>query len=213
MTANRSDDAYVAWLDSLRALLESPESARRWRQHRYQFSHRLGEALAARVDGKPPVTGSAIYGIWLEWGLIYVGQTTDAARRLRDLPIGESHHLATTFPPEVWHKVVVIAWPQLPSAAGLVDQLGNVTVGLALEYLLQLRANPLANEARRTGRGEWRLIDRTRSLSAGAKAASQVSALFEELQEVWELASSADRSQDLPTSARCIFPARLLAQG
>jgi hypothetical protein len=61
-----------------------------------------------------PVTGDVLYGVYIAGGgLLYVGQTHDAWRRLRDLPVGESHHLATTVPPETWERVAVVQWPEL----------------------------------------------------------------------------------------------------
>lgn len=58
--------------------------------------------------------GPVLYGVFASGaGLCYVGQTQEAERRLRDLPVGESHHLANTVPPEVWERVVVIRWPLL----------------------------------------------------------------------------------------------------
>ncbi len=98
--------AFEQWLRGLTALTGSAAAARQWRERRYDFAHRLGEKLVGQCAADPPVEGSAIYGIGLKWGLLYVGQTNDAARRLRDLPVGESHHLANTFPPEIWDRVV-----------------------------------------------------------------------------------------------------------
>lgn len=80
-------------------LTDSAVAARLWRERRYAFAYRLGEELAGATAELSPVTGPAVYGIWLKWGLLYIGQTTEAARRLRDLPVGESHHLANTFLP------------------------------------------------------------------------------------------------------------------
>jgi hypothetical protein len=45
----------------------------------------------ARPDAAP-VTGHLVYGVYVAGaGLLYVGQTGNAKRRLRDLPVGESH--------------------------------------------------------------------------------------------------------------------------
>ena len=55
-----------------------------------------------------------VSGVYLPGtGLCYVGQTQEARRRLRDLPIGESHHLAMTAPPELWTRVIVVQWAEL----------------------------------------------------------------------------------------------------
>lgn len=68
-----------------------------------------------------------------------------------DLPIGESHHLANSFPPEIWTRVVVVYWGQLietrpglfaeiaeyvlPFVDSVVSEAGPV-IGLGLEFLL-----------------------------------------------------------------------------
>ena len=154
------------WLANIRNLSGTQDDARKWREERYSFAHRLGEMLAGATAKRESLTGPVVYGIWLRWGLLYVGQTTDAARRLRDLAIGESHHLATTFPPETWDRVVVISWPQLPQALDALISFDSRTIGLGLEHGLQLATNPLANGARRTADGGWRTINRTESALA-----------------------------------------------
>src|SRR5690606_19816753 len=105
-----SSDAYAIWLDAMRELTSSRSAAQGWRDRRWMFARELGEALVAQTQDHPAISGPALYGVWLRWGCLYVGQTLDAARRLRDLPIGESHHLATTFPAEIWDRVVVVSW-------------------------------------------------------------------------------------------------------
>jgi hypothetical protein len=139
-------------------------------------------------------------------GLLYVGQTTEAQRRLRDLPVGESHHLANTFPPETWHKVLVVAWPRLPEATPLTAALGPELVGLALEHRLQERLDPLANSERRTSDGGWRVVVRQGSRSRGARAAKQVEVLSRAVERIWD---QADGSGPLSPACRLIFPEHL----
>lgn len=208
--SNRPEEAaFDAWLANLHELTDSSESSRRWRERRFQFAHRLGDALVGAVEGRPPITGAALYGVWLRWGLLYVGQTAEAERRLRDLAIGESHHLANTFPPEIWDRVVVIAWPHLAEADALTERLGTKTVGLALEHHLQSRATPLANAARRTSQGGWRVVDRTRSASIGARAAAEVKLLFDAVEGLWDTATASEEGAALPVAVRCVRPGRL----
>src|SRR4051812_35553868 len=84
--------------------------AREHLRRRFSFTSAVGRAL---VNGLSTGTdGSIVYGVWLH-GLeppIYIGQSTEANRRLWDLPIGESHHLSNTFPPEMWSRIVVVQW-------------------------------------------------------------------------------------------------------
>lgn len=118
------------WRQSLLELTGNETAASDWRRNRYAFAHRLGAALAGGEGTNPGTSGSVLYGIWLNWGLIYVGQTGEAQRRLRDLAVGESHHLANTFPPEIWSRVVVIEWPRLQAASAVIERSSAPVVGL-----------------------------------------------------------------------------------
>lgn len=136
---------------------------------------------------------------------------TEAERRLRDLAIGESHHLASTFPPEIWDRVVVIAWPQLSEAAEVCERLGTKAVGLALEHHFQSWASPLANAARRAAKGGWRPVDRTRSVSVGARSATEVKPLFDVVRSLWDAAAAlGPRDKESPEAFRCVRPSLLL---
>ncbi len=87
------------WLWALHRFTRTPEAARAFQELRFRFAHTLGNELVRRQDGIAPVRGPVLYGIYLNGiGPLYVGHTTEGERRLRDLPIGESHHLANTFP-------------------------------------------------------------------------------------------------------------------
>jgi hypothetical protein len=113
-------DAFGRWRAAMLDSLASPERVLAWQDRRYLFAHQVGQLLTspARPDATP-VTGHVLYGVHVGGaGLLYVGQTRNAKRRLRDLPVGESHHLATTVPPETWERVIVIQWPNLLSSAG-----------------------------------------------------------------------------------------------
>lgn len=189
-------------------------AARSWRHGRYSFAHRLGEALVGGTDANArPIKGPVIYGVWLRWGLLYVGQTSKAERRLRDLAVGESHHLASTFPREIWHKVLVVAWPELPQARLLTKDLGSNIVGLALEHALQEHLGPLVNSERRRPEGGWRDVVWRASRSRGARAAHNVVYLVQAVLEVWEVATVRPTAGvELPPACRVVFPEELLKQ-
>jgi hypothetical protein len=144
-----ADEAFGRWRAALLDSLVSPERVLAWQDRRYRFAHQVGQLLTspARSDAAR-IAGHVVYGVYVAGaGLLYVGQTGDANRRLRDLPVGESHHLATTVPPEIWERVIVVQWPGLLSgvrgAEGLIaEQLGHETCGLALEHLLQVTYRP-----------------------------------------------------------------------
>ncbi|MEW1584398.1 hypothetical protein AB0283_02960 [Micromonospora vinacea] len=154
-----------------------------------------------------------IYGVWLRWGLLYIGQTSEAERRLRDLAVGESHHLANTFPPEIWHKVVVLTWPELPEAQSLVGTLDSKTVGLALEFALQEQLSPVVNSERRRPDGGWRDVVRQGSTSRGALAAPKVVDLVQAVRRLWDATPSRPTEEaEALQACRVVFPEQLLLQ-
>ncbi|MFB8007520.1 hypothetical protein [Nocardia sp. NPDC056000] len=181
------DSAATAWRNVLKDITATREAAESWRQTRYRFAHALALALAGPgKNGEPAISGSVLYAVWLEWGLLYVGQTNEAERRLRDLAIGESHHLANTFPPEIWNRVVVISWPQLPEAEILIQKFGREAVGLGLEHRIQADLQPLANASTRKRDGTWRSVDWSKSRSVGAQTGVQIDVLFAAVKKAWD---------------------------
>jgi hypothetical protein len=199
------------WQQALRELTRDSESAAEWRFSRWTFAHRLGLALTGDSATGGAITGSVIYGIWLDWGLIYIGQTSEAERRLRDLPVGESHHLANTFPPEIWNRVVVLPWPELSSVQPGIERLSPSEVGLGLEYGLQLKLSPLANASRRTTNGNWRPVNWATSGSRGAQTFQQIGELFSVVKDIWDRAEAWQPGDEaLPGRCHVVFPARLL---
>ena len=103
-------DGLAEWLYAIRCCTSSAESPRHFQELRFRFAHALATELTTATKGGSKVLGPALYGVCLTGtGPLYVGQTTQAERRLRALPIGESHHLANTFPPEVWDRVILIS--------------------------------------------------------------------------------------------------------
>lgn len=207
-----SDDAFRQWRHALQQLTSQQDDARAWRQRRYRFAHRLGQQLLAADGTGRPVTGPVLYGVWLKWGLLYIGQTLEAERRLRDLPVGESHHLASTFPPEIWDRVVVIQWPALPEATSLT-QLQPDEIGLALEHRLQSHLQPLVNSERRTAKGGWRAVLWATSRSRGALTAHRIGDLYEAVHSIWEQAARATTFDPSNNPAfRVVFPETLLPE-
>jgi hypothetical protein len=193
MTEGHDDSAFHRWRNALLEALDSPEAIMAWQDHRHQFAHELGELLAGDADYDiAPITGHAVYGIYVAGGgLLYVGQTANARRRLRDLPVGESHHLAMTVPPEVWERVIVIAWPRLLAAvpaeeAQAAEQLGHATCGLALEYLLQITYRPVMPARRRSTGGSWTSRHIETSRSKGAINSARFPELFNAVQARWQ---------------------------
>lgn len=194
MSTAPPDDAFERWRSALLDALKSPENVMAWQDRRYQFAYQIGQLLTAPAGpGTVPVTGNVLYGVYVAGGgLLYVGQTRDAWRRLRDLPVGESHHLATTVPPETWERVIVVQWPELLDRipcqeSQAAEQLGLPTCGLAMEYLLQMTYRPVMTERRRSTDGGWsrRTLDSSRS--RGAANSSKFPQLFRAVRAVWDV--------------------------
>jgi hypothetical protein len=220
MTGSHDDTAFQRWRNALLEALDSPDAIMAWQDHRYQFAHELGELLAGAADPDiAPITGHAVYGIYVAGGgLLYVGQTANARRRLRDLPVGESHHLAMTVPPEVWERVIVIAWPSLLAAlsaeeAQAAEQLGHATCGLALEYLLQTTYRPVMLARRRSTGGSWTPRHIETSRSKGAISSARFPELFNAVQARWRSLMNAQpataRAAVYSDAGRAVIPALL----
>ncbi|MEV8115678.1 hypothetical protein AB0O69_12405 [Streptomyces xiamenensis] len=214
-------DAHRAWLHALGILTGSAAELTAWQEQRYRFAHRLGELLTVPHAGGTPVNGPVVYGVQLPGvGLSYVGQTLASERRLRDLAVGESHHVGNTVPPEIWERVIVVQWPQLlgdvPEAErALAEQDRGKDAGLALEYRLQRQTRPLLNDRRRTHNGEWRLRNLEDSRSRGARAAGGLPTLFGRVWETWrELSTVAAPQHGDPVltvpAGRVVFPSLIV---
>jgi hypothetical protein len=157
---------------ALRDLTATAERLAAWRDQRNAFAYRLGKALTEPHPPTPAAIGPALYGTT---SLCYVGQTKEAERRLRDLPIGESHHVGMTVALELWSHVIVIQWRQLlPLTPAAEQQLAiddPETCGKALEHLMICERHPVINCYARTREGHFRVRSPERSQPAGARAA------------------------------------------
>lgn len=190
----------------IRPLVNSPETAEAYWLARNRFAAdlatRLISAAALSRAQKTPI----LYAVWLHGHRepIYLGQSSNGCRRLWDLPIGESHHLANTFPPESWHSVAVLQWadliePQLDellsrvSAQFALDRSAALAIsGLGFEFLFLEKLKPLFNLRKRRRDGSLRQINLATSQSLGARALPICTEFAEPLLESWErLASGA----------------------
>jgi hypothetical protein len=202
-----------------RVTLQHSGQLARWQERRYQFAHRVGVLLTEAYGDSPAVTGPALYGVFASGtGLCYVGQTQEAGRRLRDLPVGQSHHLANTVPPEVWERVVVIRWPLLlaevpGSEQSEVEEMGSAICGLALEHTLQVTTSPPLNSRRRRTSGDWQPRDLAQSRSHGAVHVRRIPGLNQLTLAAWTTLSQAAIPKDSAVVAngvgRVVFPSVL----
>ncbi|HET7233210.1 MAG TPA: hypothetical protein VFJ16_24580 [Longimicrobium sp.] len=185
-------DAWCAVAASYQHLCRDARTAAAYRELRYRYTYELSRLFADGQDW-----GLVVYGVWLRGHPhpVYIGQTTQAKRRLWDLPIGESHHLGFTFPPEIWERVVVMDWQKvvhenLHRGAAFAGEVAERAIGLALEHRLQRDANPLFNSRKKRNNGKWRDVDFTRSNGVAAQAARDLDKFYPTVKREWdELAS------------------------
>ncbi|HEY1918734.1 MAG TPA: hypothetical protein VGH27_24440 [Streptosporangiaceae bacterium] len=217
----RDDDLFGNWRHSLLDALDSPDKVMAWQDRRYRFAFQVGQLLTgASAPDIPPVTDHVVYGIHVAGGgLLYIGQTGDAKRRLRDLPVGESHHLAATVPPEIWERVIVIQWPSLLSRisrqeAKAATEMGPTRCGLAMEYLLQATYRPVMNARRRSTAGGWSARRIESSHSRGAVSSTQLPELFDAVRAQWDALSRVHPDENgspifYSDAGRAVFPGSL----
>lgn len=214
------DEAFDRWRTALADALNGPDGVMAWQDRRYSFAYRVGQLLVDVPLGGIPMTDHVLYGVYVAGGqLVYVGQTGKARRRLRDLPVGESHHVAATIPPEIWERVVVVQWPVLidqisDSERRTAERLERETCGLALEYLLQVKYRPVMAMRRRLTTGGWVPRNIEASRSRGARASSQLPELFGLVRERWDaLAETQWSGHGDPVvhteAGRAVFPGSL----
>jgi hypothetical protein len=204
--------AYDAWHQALRELTGDEQRFASWREQRYAFAYQIGVLL---TEAHPPcsaVSGPALYGVYLAGtGLCYVGQTQDARRRLRDLPVGESHHLAVTAPPEIWTRIVVVQWAELLDAP--LPESDLRTCGQALEYLLHREFHPVINCHSRTTDGRYRERRPEDSRSKAALSAAEFTNLFATVLTTWSELDSIPAGSGATAYreyGRAVFPPALL---
>ncbi len=219
-------DPHDQWIASLLSMTGTPELASTFLDGRLEFTTQVAQELSRSSEGEPHV----VYAVWIETHdvPVYIGQTENGPRRMWDLPIGESHHLSNSFPPEIWGRIVVVRWGELlrkyepdlePVFLGLESAGFTETaqqweaIGLGLEHLLQSRDRPLMNRRTKKRDGSWRTVTWSGSRSRGARAAPHLGPLFEKVDEVWKVLCSTAPGPDGATlivdHGLAVFPALL----
>jgi hypothetical protein len=209
-------DSQTQWLEAIRRMTATPQSAAAYLDQRLLFT----TAVAGLLSHSDPACDQLLYGVWLEGHVdpIYIGQTMDGRRRLWDLPIGESHHLGNSFPPEIWSRVVVVYWGRILAsdpASVAATEASHAAIGLGLEFLLQKQTQPLFNRRKKRRDGAWREVRWNDSDSIGAKVAPSLTALFDEVMLTWKELSSvipSDVAKIERVTGRVVFPSRLICQ-
>jgi hypothetical protein len=209
--------AYLHWQEATRALICGADQLRDFQDRRYSYAAEVGRLLTQPGSDGRPLDGPVLYGVLSDGaGLLYVGQSADARRRLRDLAVGESHHLATTVPPEAWDRVVVVRWPDLlpelrRSDRDAITNLPTVVTGEGLERLLQAELKPVLNSRRRTPAGGWSPRDVARSRSRGGAVAQVLAPLHGLVLPLWQQLATTPVKGDhyYERLGRAVLPTRL----
>ena len=196
-------------------------------------SNRFRTAVARELVRTGGPQDHVLYGVWLQGHAapIYIGQSANSRRRLWDLPIGESHHLANSFPPEIWGQVVVVHWRRVLAKSqpleaalctalrkqGLHDPLmGMKAVGLGLELMFQREFRPLFNGRKKAQDGSWREVKLDLSASQGAKVVPLLGPLFSTILAVWNSLCSEplkpDATHTVADDGGIVFPAAMYRQ-
>ncbi len=206
---------WLLLVEHLRAATKTPELALSYQETRYKFLAELaGHIAGLTVSDSINNWGPVVYGVWLHEHKtpIYIGQSMKGQRRLWDLPIGESHHLGFTFPPETWGRVVVVAWWHLMATnpllrahvlTGVAGALGinldnldedqvsktvtelDKVIGTGLEHRLQLSEKPLFNLRRKMRDGSLRDVDLTDLQSKGARLGPSIDKIYAAVSSEW----------------------------
>jgi hypothetical protein len=188
--------ALVSWASAAKQVTSTEAGIHDYLGAREVFASHLGHALLGAASATRSDHFCALYTVWVGDSTrpLYIGQTLNGGRRLWDLPLGESHHLANSFPPQVWTRVTVLRWrvvqnaalPNLPfQEATALAAMKTQTVGLAAEHALTVLHRPLFNLKKRQAGGGWKDVDPTTSKSRGAVAARLLPNFMARLDQAW----------------------------
>jgi hypothetical protein len=195
-------DVLARWRAALLELTADPMTSRAYLDAREAFNVQFASELLSVAGVARSSTEPALYAVWIGNSNepYYVGQTQRAGRRLWDLPFGESHHLANSFPPQSWSRVVVLCWARMEAALvgeardavrrqmGVDDEKVDQVLGLGLEHAITVQYRPFFNLLKRRQGGGWIDRDPEASRARGARAASlqEVATLVEgPIQAAW----------------------------
>ncbi|GAB1795502.1 hypothetical protein [Priestia megaterium] len=168
------------WINELkREFFSDEDSITRYIKIRFAFACDVFQTLQWGLEGESDnLTEPIVYCVKMSTKTIYIGQSLDSQRRIKDLPIGESHHFAKSIPPELWEKIIVIRWSRiLRTEEGGLDVINKVKedlvnndkelreksddkkhkkaleyIGKSLEFRLQSDLMPLFNSFRKVSK-------------------------------------------------------------
>lgn len=225
--------SYQRWAALCREVNADAERSRRFREQRYAFNHRLARHLVENLPARR--RDQVIYAVHLAGDHpcpAYLGTSTEGHRRLWDLPVGESHHLSNTYPPETWERVTILHWRQVLMEESydlttLAAQVGEhfpvepaevmKLIGMGIEFLFQKETNPELNIRIKLRRGGFRKAGLDTSASRQALIARRwMEPLFPILWDHWQklgaaAAGHAGPALHTPTGS-VVFPTRIFAE-
>jgi hypothetical protein len=224
-TYSRTAATWDRIASDFRSMLASTESARAYQELRYRYTCELARQIVGHGDWR-----TVVYGVWLigHERPVYIGQTCEGARRLWDLPIGESHHLGFTFLPETWERVAVLDLRSIVqnaliqhsvSIAGVAQTLNisaeeaGQVAGLALELEIQRLEEPIFNLYQKKRNGAWRKVDLKDGNSRAKRAAPLLTDLLTEALDHWRelrVAAIEDEESLVLAAGHVVFPQRIL---
>ena len=221
---------YRRWAEACRALNADEDRARTFRTQRYAFTHALAELLVK--DLPPAGDDQVIYAVHLSGRHprpVYLGTSSEGRRRLWDLPVGESHHLSNTYPPEIWESVQVLHWKRVLTEhghdlAGLQKAVGEQfnaspaealkLIGMSIEFLFQKAVRPEINIRTKLRQGGFKEVDFSESKSRQAQIAHRrLDPAFNDLTQAWsnlgKEARDCDKTIHSGRFGSVIFPSRV----
>ena len=194
--------SYQSWAMLCREINSDAVKSRSFRENRYAFNHRLASRLVENLPERG--LDQVIYAVHLTGDHprpAYLGTSTGGHRRLCDLPVGESHHLSNTYPPETWERVQILHWRQVLDREGfdlraLEAQVAEhypakpgealKLIGMGIEFMFQTETMPELNVRIKLGGGGFREVGLGRSGSRQALIAGRwMKPIFPLLLDYW----------------------------
>ncbi len=218
-----SSDSYERWVAATHEYVATVGSYDAFLERRHEFLSSLAREATMVGPGRRVASKYIVYGVYLPGHECpaYVGQSCTGRSRLRNLVFGEGHHLATSTPPEVWERIVVIDWLRglprdlIASAAEEAARVLGVRrhlyslIGLSLENMLQCELLPPLNLRRKLSDGSYLRIEKPVPSQRIRKLRPHLEELYSELAERWDELANFEPNNSVSEArswGRVVFP-------